>query len=78
MAGTDKSKALAGERQEPYTAAEHAAAEGHQEEYARDVPRTCVCLWQFSGSGERRYERIADVPGCPWHSELAAPPERQA
>ena len=56
------------ERQEPYTAAEHAAAEGHQDEYARDVPRTCVCTWQFSGY-QGRYLRIRQWPECPFHAD---------
>lgn len=49
------------------TAAEHAVAERHQDEYARDVPRTCTCMHQWNVQG-RRYERIAWIPGCPWHS----------
>lgn len=67
MARTDSTALLAAERQEPYTAAEHAEAEGHQDEYARDVPRTCTCIHQFSDRA-RRYERISWAPGCPWHT----------
>jgi hypothetical protein len=65
---TDKSAVLAAERLEPYTAAEHAAAEGRQLEYARDVPHSCVCTWQYS-QAEGRYVMIRDWPGCPWHTE---------
>ena len=61
MSGTDRS-------------AELAAAEGHQDEYARDVPRTCTCIHQFN-SLVRRYERIGWTPGCPWHD--SRPQERQ-
>jgi hypothetical protein len=77
MPRIDKSRLLAGERQEPYTAAEHAAAEGHEEEYARDVPRTCICVWQFDVH-ERRYVIIGPVLGCPWHSDqIEAAAERK-
>lgn len=72
MTATDASAVLAAERQEPYTAAEHAAERGLQAEYARDVPRACVCTWQWSPH-ERRYLVIRPWPGCPWHT-----PERQA
>lgn len=66
---TDKTAVLAAERLEPYTAAEHAAAEGHQLEYARDVPRACACTWQYDPAG-CRYVVIAPWPGyCPWHTE---------
>jgi hypothetical protein len=68
---TDASAFLAAERQEPYTAAEHAEAEGHEDEYARDVPRTCTCLWQFSPR-EHRYELIGQAPECPWHTSTGA------
>lgn len=64
----DASAVLAAERQEPYTAAEHAAAEGFQAEYARDHPRTCICVMQFDPA-RRRYVVIAQAPGCPWHSK---------
>jgi len=64
----DKSALLAAERLESYTAAEHAAAEGRQLEFARDVPRACVCTWQWDPAG-RRYEVIRPWPGfCPWHA----------
>jgi len=69
---TDKSHVLAAERLEPYTAAEQAAAEGREAEYARDVPRTCICVWQFSRRS-RQYGMVSLVGGCPWHSaDLAA------
>lgn len=64
---TDATKILAAERQEPYTAAEHAEAEGHQDEYARDVPRTCTCLWTWTPAG-KRYVTISRSPDCPWHT----------
>jgi hypothetical protein len=68
MKGSDKSSFFAAERQEPYTAAEHAEATGHQEEYARDVPRTCPGTWQWNPA-ERRYELLGhQEPGCPWHT----------
>jgi hypothetical protein len=63
---TDKSQVLAAERQQPYTAAEQAAADGRQAEYTRDVPRTCICPWQFSRR-QRRYTIISEMTGCPWH-----------
>jgi hypothetical protein len=59
---------LAAERQEPMTAAEHAEANGLQAEYARDVPRTCTCTWQWHVR-ERRYERIFTAPECPWDTQ---------
>lgn len=64
---TDASKFRAAERLEPYTAAEHAEAEGHQGEYARDVPRTCDCLWTWTPVGQR-YIMIHRSPDCPWHT----------
>lgn len=68
MTRTDATGVLAAERQEPMTAAEHAAAAGHQDEYARDVPRTCNGTWQWNVH-ERRYELIGHLaPGCPWHT----------
>jgi hypothetical protein len=80
MSRTDASGLLAAERQEPLTAAEHAAETGHQEEHvrdvprthARDVPRTCNGAWQWNVH-ERCYELLGHpVPGCPWHTESAA------
>jgi hypothetical protein len=65
---TDKTRVLAAERQEPCTAAEHAEASGHGDEWARDVPRTCICLWRFSRR-DRRYRRFSEMTGCPWHTE---------
>ena len=67
---TDKSAVLAAERQEPYTAAEQAEAAGRGAEYARDVPRTCICVWHFNRRA-RQYRRLAGVDGCPWHTEAA-------
>ena len=64
---TDKSQVLAAERQQPYTAAEQAAADGHYAEYARDVPRTCICLWTFTRRAQR-YEILSQMTGCPWHT----------
>jgi hypothetical protein len=64
---TDKATVLAAERQEPYTAAEHAAASGHMAEFARDIPRSCACAWAWEQAGSR-YVMIARVPGCPWHN----------
>lgn len=58
---------LSAERQEPLTAAGHAAANGLEAEYARDVPRTCICVHQWSVQ-QRRYERVAVVDGCPWNT----------
>jgi hypothetical protein len=65
---TDKTAELAGERQEPMTAAEHAETRGHGAEFTRDVPRTCTCthLWNVQA---RRYDLIAQAPGCPWHTQ---------
>ena len=68
MKGPDKSAVLAAERLEPYTAAEHAAAAGRAEEYARDVPHTCICTWQWHVQN-LRYERIRPWPWCPWHPQ---------
>jgi hypothetical protein len=68
---TDASAFLAAERQEPLTAADHAEAFGHQDEYARDVPRTCICTWSWNVQ-ERRYERIATLPRCPWDTPQAS------
>jgi hypothetical protein len=65
---TDKSSVLAAERQQPYTAAEQAAAEGREGEYARDVPRTCTCVWRFSRR-DARYLPVSQAAGCPWHTE---------
>jgi hypothetical protein len=65
---TDKTRVLAAERQEPYTAAEQAEASGHGDEWARDVPRTCICVWHFNRR-HRQYRRAAEVAGCPWHTE---------
>jgi hypothetical protein len=77
---TDKSQLLAAERQYPMTAAEHARATGHQDEYERTVPRTCICPYQWNGAA-RLYERLAQTPGCPWHTRQeparAAGPARQ-
>ena len=67
MTRTSKTQLLAAERQEPYTAAEHAEAEGHAWEFTRDVPRTCICTWQWSPLG-RLYARVAVNPECPWCS----------
>lgn len=66
MAKIDATQVLAAERQEPMTAAEHAAAGGHYAEYVRDVPRTCNCIHQWN-MRRRRYEIIAQAPECPWH-----------
>jgi hypothetical protein len=63
----DKTAVLAAERQQPRTAAEQAAAEGREAEYARDVPRTCICVWQFRRR-DGRYVIVGQVDGCPWHS----------
>lgn len=63
-------EALSAERQEPMTGAEHARAEGHGEEYARDVPRTCNGIWQWNGRG-RRYVVIGHLAECPWHTDKA-------
>jgi hypothetical protein len=71
---TDKTKLLAAERQEPYSAAEHAEAAGLQAEYARDVPRACSCTWLWN-PGALRYETIWGDPECPWH-DAGAGPER--
>jgi len=65
MTRTGKTAVLAAERLEPWTAAEHAEATGHQAEHARDVPRTCACTWQWNARA-RRYDRIATAPECPW------------
>lgn len=67
MTRTDKTAQLGGERQEPLTAAEQAQADGHYEEYARDVPKSCSCLWQYRRAGNR-YVMAGWMPGCPWHS----------
>ena len=66
---TDKTAALAAERQEPFTAAEQAAADGHAAEFARDVPASCPCPWRWSRPG-RRYILISQMTGCPWHGPL--------
>jgi hypothetical protein len=60
---------LAAENQHPYTAAEQAAADGHEAEYLRDVPRTCSCLYRWTRAA-RRYERFSLSPGCPWHRRI--------
>ena len=67
---TDKTMLLAAERQEPLTAAEHAQLAGRQAEYARDVPRTCTCAWQWN-SRKCSYELIGQAGECPWHAERA-------
>jgi hypothetical protein len=64
----DHTRELAAERQQPLTAAEQAAADGRPGEWARDVPRTCVCPWRFS-SRNRRYTIISQIDDCPWHGQ---------
>lgn len=66
--GPDKSEFFASERQEPYTAAEQAQAAGLEAEYARDVPRTCICIHLWNAR-QRRYEMIQPLTECPWHTE---------
>jgi hypothetical protein len=63
----DHTRELAAERQEPFTAAEHAEASGHGAEFTRDVPRTCICAWQWNVR-DRAYYPIALSHGCPWHT----------
>jgi hypothetical protein len=65
---TDKTQALAAERQQPLTAAEQAAADDHLGEWARDVPRTCVCPHRFDRRAAR-YQIISQAAGCPWHTQ---------
>lgn len=72
MPRIDATPLLAAERQEPMTAAEHAAARGLAAEYARDVPRTCTGTHQWNVQ-TRRYELLGHVSVCPWHSAAAAP-----
>lgn len=74
---TDKSGFFEAERQEPYNAAEHAEARDHQDEFARDVPRTCICFYLWNVQA-KRYDRIGQDDGgqddggrpgsCPWHN----------
>jgi hypothetical protein len=63
---TDKTRVLAAERQDPYTAAEQAEADGRGAEWARDVPRTCICPWRFTAR-TRRYSIVSQMTSCPWH-----------
>jgi hypothetical protein len=66
MTRTDKTAIFLAERLEPLTAAEHAQENGLEAEYARDVARTCTCIFQWDASS-RHYTRIADGPDCPWN-----------
>jgi hypothetical protein len=33
----------------------------------RDIPRSCVCVWEWNGH-LRAYLLIAVKDGCPWHT----------
>jgi hypothetical protein len=35
-------------------------------EYVRDVPQSCICLWQWSRSWQH-WTLDTVVYGCPWH-----------
>ena len=67
MTLTSKSELLSAERQQPMTAAEQAEQDGHQAEYARDVPRICICLWQYVRVSHR-YVRVVPLLECAWHA----------
>jgi hypothetical protein len=38
---------------------------GASANYVRDVPRSCICLWDWSGR-RGQWQRIRTLPGCPW------------
>lgn len=35
-------------------------------EYARDVPKSCGCPWEWSDR-LGKYVRVGHMPGCVWH-----------
>jgi hypothetical protein len=65
----EAARMLAAENQHPYTADGQAAADGHEAEYLRDVPRTCSCLYRWARAA-LRYEMFSLSPGCPWHRHV--------
>lgn len=65
--GGSGARQIAEERTEPYTALEHATACGWLDEYHRDIPESCTCVWIWRQKN-LRYERIFHATGCPWHA----------